>query len=467
MIRIILVIVLSVLSMVVNAQDISGLWKGEANIGNDKELAFEFEISNNQKGEYKTNFSIPTLQVKDLVPKHTSYIDLNLVVDGSNLGMMYEGKYDEEKQIFTGLFKEGVKSIPLVLKKVHTKTKQSKLNRPQEPSGSLPYKQEEVRFKNIKAGVELAGTITIPRNTNKFPTVLLISGSGPSDRDQNFANHKTFLVLSDYLTRNGIAVLRYDDRGTAESSGDFADATTLDFAKDAISAIEYLKSRTDIDENNIGLIGHSEGGIIAPIVANKMKKDISFIVNLAGTAILGSELSLIQSKTLRPFAVPDEKAYESAIKKAIDIALKKGKSEKIQDQLQKHYDKEILPILIEVTGSQEHAKQLVSQFVASRTTPWSRYFYKYNPADEYRKVKSDVLALYGTNDKQVLAEINAPALKQALEKGRNSRYSVKVLDNLNHLFQESKTGNMSEYSEIEQTFSPVALKLIVNWIFNR
>ncbi len=465
--KLIIVTLWFLLSPLANAQDITGFWTGKASLGKEKSITFEFKITKTKQGDYKTIVSIPSARVKGLSPKKTSFNGTALVVDGSNLGISYEGTYDKDKNRFIGTFKEGFNAISLTLEKGEAEIKQATLIRPQEPVKPLPYSHEEVKFKNTKAHVELAGTFTKPHGTNKFPVVLLISGSGPSDRDQTFANHKTFLVLSDYLTRKGIAVLRYDDRGSGASTGDFSNATTLDFAKDAMSAIKYLKTRNDIDPDAIGIIGHSEGGIIAPIVANKMTKDIAFIISLAGTAIPGSELSLIQSKTLRPFPVPDEAQYESAIRKAIVIASKKGPRKKVQRQLLEHYNKEILPILIDVTGSKERAKEIIGRFVNGRTTPWSRYFYRYNPADEYRKVRCDVLALYGTKDTQVLANINAPALEKALKNGKSQHYSVNVLENLNHLFQESKTGEMSEYESIDQTISPIVLHKISSWIFER
>jgi pimeloyl-ACP methyl ester carboxylesterase len=441
------------------------VWSGTAKVGKGKEITFKFDIKRVGQ-DYKTIISIPSARVSGLEPKQTTFKNDKLIVDGSNLGLRYEGDYSKEKQEFKGQFNEGPNIISLTLKKGQVEQKISKSNRPQEPVKPYPYLGEEVTFTNKKANVVLAGTFTKPKKEGKYPVALLISGSGPSDRDETFANHKPFLVLSDYLTRKGIAVLRYDDRGRGSSTGDFSKATTLNFANDAASAIAYLKTRNDVDFDNIGIIGHSEGGIIAPIVANKMKKDIAFIISLAGTGIPGSELSLIQSKTLRPFPVPDEVAYETAIRKAITIASKKGERKEIKKELLQHYNESIMPILQNVVGSKEQAAQIINQVVETRTTPWSRYFYNYNPADEYKKVKCPVLALYGTKDTQVLANINAPALEAALKKGKTKDYEVKVFDGLNHFFQEAETGKMSEYETIEQTISPQALNKISNWIFN-
>ncbi len=451
---------------VTSAQNIEGVWTGTAKVGAAKEITFNFIIAKEQQA-YATIIAIPSQRVSGLRPEQTTFKDNVLFIDGSNLGFQYRGTYDPTIETFTGEFKEGFNTIVLLLKRATTKSEGAESRRPQEPEVPLPYFNEEVVFRNEKAQLNLSGTFTRPHGTRKYPVVLLISGSGPSDRDETFAGHKPFLVLSDYLTKKGIAVLRYDDRGRGASTGDYASATTLDFAKDAASAITYLKTRSDINSKHIGIIGHSEGGIIAPIVANMLEEDVSFIISLAGTAIPGSELSLLQSQSLRPFPVPDEEAYENAIRKVIAIASKPGPRAEIKAELLTQYHAEIAPILNKVTGSQEQTNQIINQFVENRTTPWSRYFYNYNPADEYKKVTCAVLGLYGTKDTQVTAEINAPALEKALKNGRTIDFEVKKLEHLNHLFQECETGAMSEYETIPQTFAPSALQEISNWILKR
>lgn len=247
------------------------------------------------------------------------------------------------------------------------------------------------------------------------------------------------------------------------TTGNFSNATTKDFSTDVISAVNYLKSRADIDLNNLGLIGHSEGGIIAPLAANQTN-DVSFIVLLASTGILGSELSLIQSKTLRPFPVPDEDAYEKAIRKAIKIAGSDKEISAIKSELTTHYHATIAPILKPLVGNDAKVSEIIKGLIETRTTPWIRYFYNYNPANEIEKLSIPVLSLNGTNDTQVLAEINQKGIKDALSKGKNKDYKILKLQGLNHLFQESKTGEMDEYELIEQTISPIVLKEISNWV---
>jgi pimeloyl-ACP methyl ester carboxylesterase len=454
------ILLYSVLSF---SQDITGRWNGTVKLGEDKKISFIFNIENTEN-KYVTTIEIPTQRVSGLKPQKTSFKNGALFIDGANLGIKYEGSFNKKTQQFEGTFSEGLNALPLILKREKIKIEKT-AKRPQEPVKPYPYNEEEVVFENKEANVSLSGTLTLPRANGKFPVVILISGSGPQDRDETVANHKPFWILADYLTRLGIAVLRYDDRGFGKSTGSFSNATTKDFSTDVISAVNYLKSRTDIDLNNIGLIGHSEGGIIAPLAANQTN-DVSFIVLLASTGILGSELSLIQSKTLRPFPVPNEDAYEQAIRKAIKIAASDKEISAIKSELTTHYNATIAPILKPLVGNDAKVSEIIKGLIEMRTTPWIRYFYNYNPADEFEKLKIPVLSLNGSKDTQVSAKINQEGIRKALIKGKNKDYKIIEMENLNHLFQECKTGKMDEYELIEQTFSPKALKVISNWILD-
>ncbi|WP_350293978.1 alpha/beta fold hydrolase [uncultured Croceitalea sp.] len=442
------------------SQDLTGKWTGEVK-GSKGQIPFVFIIENNN-GTYVTTIDIPSKRVLGLKPKATHLKNGELFVDGSNLGIKYQGKYNKDKMHFEGTFTEGANSFPLNLKK--GEIKMAKLDkRPQEPVKPYPYVEEEVVFKNESADVSLSGTLTLPKGNGKFPVVILMSGTGPQDRDETNAGHKPFLVLADYLTRNGIAVLRYDDRGFAKSTGNHAASTSEDFVIDAICAVEYIKSRNNIDKKNIGIIGHSEGGSMAPMVANR-SKDVSFIVMLAGTGIPGSEFSLMQSKAFRPFPVPDEKVYENAIRQAIKIASSDKKIDEVKSELTAHYGNTIAPILKALVGSDDKVKEIIGKLVEGRTTPHSRYFYNYNPQDELEKIKVPVLSLNGSKDIQVNAKVNQEGIRNALAKSENKDFKVIELPGLNHFFQECETGKMDEYSKIDQTFSPIVLQEISYWI---
>ncbi|MFD2035199.1 alpha/beta hydrolase family protein [Belliella marina] len=460
--KIVTILCFALISFTAFSQEIEGIWNGNLEVQPERKILFIFQIS--RTGEVlKTEIAIPSQGVKDLVAKSTTFENGDFLIDASNLGFKYSGKWNVSSGTIEGTFQEGVNKVPLILTK--ETIEEVKLNRPQEPVKPYPYREEDVKFNNQKSNVTLAGTLTLPIKTDKKPpVVILISGSGPQDRDESFAAHKPFLVLSDYLTRKGIAVLRYDDRGYGESTGDFSAGTTADFAADVLSAIEFLKKRTDIDTNKIGLVGHSEGAIIAPMVANQ-SKDVNFIVMLAGTGTTGKEVSLRQSLDFRSFPVADEKAYEAYVKEAIEIASSDKETTIVMRELKEFYqNSEILASLLPVNVDRD---EFIENLVATRTTPWIRYFYNYNPATEIKKIDIPAMALYGTNDTQVPPKYHLQPVKDALESSRSKNHEVILLQGLNHLFQESKTGLVSEYSQIEETFAPEALEVISNWILKQ
>lgn len=442
------------------SQNLPGVWHGIAKTPDDKEITFVFLFEKN--GEtYHTTMAVPTFNVSGIKPKSTSLKEGKLMIDGVELGMKYEGFWNETSNQIEGTYTEGGVKLILTLKKGNPEI--AKLNRPQEPVKPYPYFEEEVVFNNTKAGISLAGTFTRPTQKGKYPVVILISGSGRHDRDGRMMTHRPFLVLSDYLTSKGIAVLRFDDRGFGESTGDFGSATTFDFAQDVLSAVSYLKSRKDIDAKHIGLIGHSEGGIIAPLAANQTK-DISFIVTLAGTGISGSEISVMQSKSLRPFPVSDEEAFEKNVRESIKIATSNKDISQKRIELSAHNNSYLAPILKLIGATDENISAFIIKETESVLKPWNTYFFNYNPADEFEKLSIPVLSLNGSKDIQVNATINQNGIRNALNKGNNKNYKIVELENLNHLFQECTTGKMDEYSKIEQTMSPIALEEISNWI---
>ncbi|WP_417201370.1 alpha/beta hydrolase family protein [Bizionia sp.] len=441
------------------SQDLSGDWSGKAKRG-EKEITFIFNIKQ-ENGKYSAIMNVPTFRVSGIKPTATTFTNGKLLIDGSNVGMSYIADFNSELQQFEGNYKEGGVEMTLNLKRGSVEIEDQR--RPQEPVKPYSYYEEEVLFKNNEANITLAGTLTLPNKNGIFPVAILISGSGPQDRDETFMGHKPFLVLADHLTKQGIGVLRFDDRGQGASTGDFGSATTEDFSKDVLSAISYLKTRKEIDQSNIGLIGHSEGGIIAPLAANN-SNDVAFMVLLASTGISGAELSVMQSKTLRQFPVKDEKAYEENARKAIAIVTSDKSEKEIKTELTAHYNDFIRPILEDLNVPEKNINAFISNQVSTSIKPWSRYFLQYNPADEIEKLQIPVLSLNGSKDTQVNAKINQNGIRQALIKGGNQDYKIIELENLNHFFQECETGKMDEYRKIEQTFSPIALKEVSSWI---
>ena len=450
---------------IVNAfsQNLPGVWHGKAKTPDNKEILFVFLFESNANGLTST-MAVPTFNVSGIKPKLTTLTEGKLIIDASELGMKYEGLWNETTNQIEGTYTEGGVKLDLNLKKGNPEM--AKLNRPQEPIKPYPYYEEQVVFENAEAGIKLSGTFTRPNEKGTYPVVILISGSGRHDRDESMMTHRPFLVLSDYLTRNNIAVLRYDDRGFGKSTGDFSKATTADFAQDVLCAVQYLKSRSDINPNQIGLIGHSEGGIIAPLAANQTS-DIAFIVTLAATGIPGSEVAVLQSKSLRPFPVPDENEFQKNVRISIKIAVSNEEISKKRNELTIHNNAYLAPILKSLGATDENISTFIQKETESVLKPWNIYFYNYNPANEFEKLSIPVLSLNGSKDTQVNATINQNAIRNALIKGGNKNYKIVALKNLNHLFQECKTGNLNEYKEIEQTISPIALKEISNWILEK
>ncbi|MDR2065993.1 MAG: alpha/beta hydrolase [Prevotellaceae bacterium] len=329
------------------------------------------------------------------------------------------------------------------------------------------YYSEDVTFTNEKENFTLAGTLTLPSHKGVFPAAVLISGSGAQNRNEEIMGHKPFLVLADHLTRNGIAVLRFDDRGVGESEGYKPEATTENFADDVEAAVNYLLSRNEIDKTKTGLIGHSEGGIIAPMLAAK-SDNIAFIVLLAGTGIQGKDLMLMQTALMAKAMGTSDSMIErsTAVNKQLyelicSIDDIKEREEKATEHIRQYLSK--IPPAMKGGKTDE---ELVSGLLKEINNPWIEYFLRYNPAPALEKVKCPVLALNGSKDLQVPSKVNLEAVKTALEKGGNKNFEVKELDGLNHLFQECKTGSPTEYATIKQTFSPVALNEISNWILD-
>jgi len=381
------------------------------------------------------------------------------------IGGTYSGQVDPDGASVVGQWKQGGMAMPLRLKKVD---KATEVKRTQVPKPPFPYSVEEVAYDSKAPGVRIAGTLTVPPGPGPFPAVLLISGSGPQDRDESLLGHKPFLVLADDLTRRGIAVLRVDDRGTAHSTGNFALATSFDFADDAQAGFEYLKGRKEIAPSKVGLVGHSEGGLIAPMVAARTP-EVGFIVLLAGPGLPGDEILLAQQALiLKASGVPEPKVKAAAAGMARMIAvLKETPDPKAAEAKLKIVGAEVIATLPEAERKAMTESDPNGTAIARMTTPWFRTFILYDPRPTLARVRCPVLAVNGELDLQVPCQDNLRAISQALASGGNSRVTIRPLPGLNHLFQPSKTGAPSEYGGIEETFAPSALKGIADWIIEQ
>lgn len=343
---------------------------------------------------------------------------------------------------------------------------QSNLNRPQTPTPPFYYNIEEITFTNVKDSVTLAGTLTFPMDGSNFPVAILISGSGAQNRNEELMGHKLFWVLADYLTKQGIAVLRYDDRGTAASTGDFKEALTQDFATDVEAAVDYLKTRPEFNKEATGLIGHSEGGIIAPMVASKRPEDIGFIVLLAGVTIPGDEVMKLQKEqSLR--AMGSSESYiekEMIFDKQLMEIITTTPLEKLAESLTTFTESYLKnnPDFTKNRGMT--AENYINTVATSYSNPWFYNLLNYNPKEALKNTKCPMYALNGENDTQVPYKENLGILKKLKATYPEKNITTKSYPKLNHLFQESKTGSVFEYGRIEQTIAPYVLVDISSWI---
>ena len=384
------------------------------------------------------------------------------------LGGVFAGVANADGTAVVGKWTQGGAVLDLTLSKDLTIVPETvpAVVRPQTPKPPFPYLSEEVSFRSLSDEVTLAGTLTLPKADVPCAAAILISGSGPQDRDETLLDHKPFAVIADHLARHGIAVLRYDDRGTAASTGDFATATSDDFALDVEAAISFLLKDQRIDPRHIGLIGHSEGGIIAPMVASR-RKDVAFAVLLAGTGVNGREILLSQGQLiLKAEGVTDEAALriqhetQTAI---IEAALSESTTESSEVRLKATLEK-LMALLPPEAQHDDGMEQTLEAGIATLKTPWFRYFLTFDPGPVLERVTCPVLALNGEKDVQVDPKLNLPAIRAALEKGGNSHFEIVELPGLNHLFQTCTTGGVSEYQLIEETMSPLALEKLTKWI---
>jgi pimeloyl-ACP methyl ester carboxylesterase len=369
----------------------------------------------------------------------------------------FDGVLSSDRTRIQGTWTQGSASLPLLL------TRAEPPKRPQEPKRPYPYIDEDVRYQNKTAGITLAGTLTLPRVATPAPAVILITGSGPEDRDETLFGHKPFLVLADHLTRQGIAVLRVDDRGVGGSSGNTMAATSEDFATDVLAGVDYLKTRREIDPKRIGLVGHSEGGMIAPIAASR-SRDIGFIVLMAGPGLPGDEIVYLQSAAIAKAGGANESAIaanEALQHRIITVVKTETDPQAAETKLNQIVDEMVAAV--PDAQKQEVASTLRAQ-IRSLSTPWFRFFFSYDPRPTLSKVSCPVLAVTGELDLQVPFTENLAAIDAALKGGGNTRSTVVHLPRLNHLFQTATTGSPGEYYSIEETIAPAALDTITGWI---
>jgi pimeloyl-ACP methyl ester carboxylesterase len=430
--------------------DIDGDWLGTLDTGMGK-LRVVLHIISTEDGLAATMDS-PDQNAKGIPVTSLTRSGSSLKFDVKSVGGSYDGRIAADLGTFTGTWTQLGKSWPLPLKRVK-QASELELRRPQNPVKPYPYREEEVSYKNPEADIALAATLTIPTGEGPFPAVLLLSGSGPHDRDESLMGHKPFLVLADYLTRSGIVVLRADKRGVGKSGGDYSKAVMTDFASDAIAGVRYLKTRGEVDSHRIGLLGHSEGGVEAPMAAAR-NPDVAFVVLMAGPGVPGNQLLPEQMRLIEKAAGKSdaEIAKDTALQRDILALVDKDKDDSALDK----------DLREKLAGKVPEAQ--MGMQIKAVSSPWFRGLLTYDPAPTLSQLTCPVLAINGEKDVQVPPEQNLPVIRKALESAGNKNYEVDELPGLNHLFQTSKTGGIGEYSEIEETMSPVAMEKVAGWI---
>lgn len=441
------------------SQEIIGSWAGELEVPGAK-LPLVFNIKQNGT-ELVTTMDSPMQGAKDIPVSKTRFEKNELTIISPNMQLQYKGILNLDK--IEGTFTQGQMSVPFILNR--KKDGESVLKRPQTPKPPFSYLSEDVTFTNPTDKNTLAGTLTTPADKKDFPIVVLISGSGQQNRDSEIFGHKSFWVIADDFAKKGIGVLRVDDRGTGGSNGVTMTMTTQNFVGDTNAAVEFLAQK---GYTNIGLIGHSEGGIIAPMVASKNAK-VKFIIAMAGPGIPTDELLLLQTKAIAIAAGATEEEWKSGSEtnKKLYSFIKNYTGNDLKGEVKKLFISEMQKLPKEQQPSSDETEKIAEQESKKVTIPWFSYFLKINPDVYWSKLKIPVLAINGSKDLQVISKENLAGIKSSLEKAKNKKFEIVEFPNLNHLFQEAQTGTVEEYGQLEQTISPQVLEKMSSWILKK
>jgi pimeloyl-ACP methyl ester carboxylesterase len=418
-------------------------------------LRIVVHVGQDSTGRLSSSIDSPDQGAMGLEVDATTFASDTLRLELTRLGASFSGRMSDDGARISGEWHQGGQSLPLALARADSIAPP---RRPQEPDRPYPYVEEQVSYPGGAAGVSLAGTLTRPSGAGPFPCVLLITGSGPENRDEMVFGHRPFLVIADHLTRHGIAVLRVDDRGVGGSTGSTENATSEDFAADVLAGLDFLRARPDIDSKHIGLIGHSEGGLIAPMVAGR-SEHVAFIVLLAGPGVPGEQILFAQGQAI----------LRAMGKSEQELAQERRVQERLFAIAKQPLDSAAVAARVREAFRAEHidsvaaAAQIRASIGVARSR-WFRFFLTYDPRPALRKLRCPVLALNGGKDMQVPPRQNLPEIERSLKAGGNRDFETRELPGLNHLFQTCTTGAPTEYASIEETFAPAALDAMTEWI---
>ncbi|MFN4123738.1 MAG: alpha/beta hydrolase family protein [Flavobacteriales bacterium] len=442
----------------------STTYKGTLIVGSNS-LDIIFHIQEEPKGRISASMDVPQQSAMGLKCDEATRTTDSLILKINMIRGAYRGKFETDSTI-KGVWNQGM-DFPLNLSKVD-----QALNRPQHPKPTDDYISREVIYKNADASVTFGATITIPKGEGSYPAIVLINGSGQQNRDSEVFGHKLFAVLADFFTRNGYIVLRADDRGVGKTEGDLKFATSADFAEDVKVHLDYLKRLPQTDKKRLYLIGHSEGGMIASMVAAS-RKDVAGAILLASPGIPIFELLVQQQAEVLKSAGIAEKDIDTykivfeALTKAVSLAGDFETARQTADQLISTYRSTANPAVVSaITGITDDESQdnFVNDIAQTFMSPWFAYFLRYNPENDLKKIKIPVLAITGSRDIQVLADPNLEGIRNALTKAKNKNFRIEKMEGYNHLFQKCKICSVGEYALLEETFSPKVMQMMLDWL---
>lgn len=441
-----------------NAQEILGDWYGLLNaMGSKLNIVFHIEASGDSlKGTVdspdQNSFGVPMDKV--------TYANNELEITFGKGTVVYKATYSPSDSFLRGTFTQN--NFTFLMSCAREKGKAPEMRRPQEPIRPFPYVVEEVEFSNKKADVTLAGTLTLPGEKGGYPAIILITGSGPQNRDSEILGHKPFLLLADRFTRAGYVVLRYDERGVGKSTGMYSSATSYDLAEDVEAGIDFLRKHDQVDKKRITLVGHSEGGMIAPMVAAR-NKHVAAVVMLAGPSVPGDEILADQTRRLMSAnGIGSEKIDRTVeqMRELMQIIKTEDDKDKRNELLTEKVREQMEAMPTEDRDEIPNEDAFVITKVMAMSGKWYVNFVRHDPMPDLKKVECPLMAMYGSNDLQVHPNLNLIPLKEIMK----DDWNLVQVAGLNHLFQPSETGLVSEYGQIETTFDMDALTQVVTWL---
>jgi pimeloyl-ACP methyl ester carboxylesterase len=446
-------------------------WTGQLNVGGQK-VELRLHLIQNADKSYTSNWDVPAQKAKGIPSSKTDFTNNQLAIEVKMIGASYSGKLNTAGDKIEGTWGQSGMSFPLNMEPFKADQKEVVVIKPQTPQSPFSYQSIDTIYQGLNTKLTYGATLTYPSDQKKHSLVILITGSGKQDRDETIMNHKPFAVLADYLTKKGFAVLRVDDRGAGKSSGDFSKSTSADFAMDVQEHIRYAKTLVMVDTNKIGLLGHSEGGMIAPMVATS-NKSVAFVILMAGPGIEINEMMAIQNELYLKSLGVDKEAidayiplYKNLMRTVTKIDNKQDAIIKANEIVTEWYKKTDKAVAKRITAIKDESD--INTFATTMTEAfsgnWMKYFAAYNPQPALQKLKCPVLAINGSADIQVPAAEDLKAIESALKKAGNKHFVTKQFEGLNHLFQKCSKCTTQEYGELATTIEFEVLDYIGAWL---